>query len=353
MDFKNLKVSDIIIHQIYKRNEKSEIIQPFISKKIIELDAKGMLEFQTRIIESCGDNSHSAEMKIKDDSKDSLFQNAATLLTLKSKSFVQQSEIFAHKLADAQSSRKYPDGLLVIFTGTVGKNNLRYTGLLKAEPQHGFSKQDDGDTISLKYLDDLVLTPAQKYYKLGIYIEKKESKSSSLRNKDDFSIIVYDQKLTEKETRLGSIYFYESFLGCEFAPTDKKLTQDFYDLTKTFIKNNFTEEEERLDMLNSLYTYLKNDLSTLVSPKDFSDKYIIPEKKDKFEVFFKEQKFPARSINKDTSYIQNKLKRRTIKFNSKVTITAPSESFEKLVHIESKTDTETFLKIFGVIEELK
>ncbi|MDL5246624.1 nucleoid-associated protein [Leptospira weilii] len=353
MKFNNLKVNDIVIHQIFKRTDQTNIVDPFISKKPTILPEKGLEEFRSRIIEACGDESHSSVMEIKKDSEESTFQQSAMILRDDIDEFVKKSSFFAHKLTEAQSSRRYPGGLIVVFRGTVGSSYQQFVGLLKAEAQHGFSKKETKDSLILEYFDDLVLTPAQKYYKLGIFVEQNKTKSKGLRDKKDFSAIVYDYKMTARETRLGSIYFYETFLGCEFSPSDKKLTQDFYENTREFIKQKYDDTEERVDCFNSLYVYLKVDKGGHVSTKDFGDKYIKEEHKDDYVNHMKNNKFPARSVNKDLAYIQNKLKRRSMRFTSKVSITAPAAQFNELVQINGIKDGFTDLKIKGIVEEIK
>ncbi|MDI7158460.1 hypothetical protein QMM53_18370 [Leptospira santarosai] len=82
MKFNNLKVNDIVIHQIFKRTDQTNIVDPFISKKPTILPEKGLEEFRSRIIEACGDESHSSVMEIKKDSEESTFQQSAMILRI-------------------------------------------------------------------------------------------------------------------------------------------------------------------------------------------------------------------------------------------------------------------------------
>ncbi|TGK54256.1 nucleoid-associated protein [Leptospira bouyouniensis] len=354
MQIKNLKIEKLIIHQIFQRTDKGDIQPPYISKKLTSLDKEGMEQFVSRIIEACGDNTHSAEMDIDKEDDSSAFQKSISLLfSSSSREFISGSEFLANKLTDAQSSRKYTGCILVVFKGTVGKENNGLIGLLKAEPQGGFTKKEEDNAIVLEYFKDLVLTPANKFYKLGLFIEKKNISKTSPYQKKDFVSLVYDHKLTAKETRLGARYFYETFLGCQFSPSDRKLTQDFYESTKSFINDNYIDDEERLDMLNSLYTYMKVDQSSVISISDFSKRYIEEDLKDVYLQKLISEKIPARSFNKDLSYISSKLKRRSMRFNTKVSISAPADKFDSLIQIEKSEENETTLKIQGKIEAIK
>jgi len=62
--------------------------------------------------------------------------------------------------------------------------------------------------------------------------------------------------------------------------------------------------------------------------------------------------FPSRAIAKDISLIERNLRLRRLSFNTKVKVTAPSDSFNDLVIIESCDEPNyTRLKIKGKIKE--
>ena len=353
MDIKNLRIDRIIIHQIFKRNDKSEIVPPFISQRLAELDREGSEQFSARVVEALGDDSHSAEMNIEKVDEGSAFQHGVDLIFRKKPEFIKGTAFFANKLAEAQTTRRYPGGILVVFSGRVGRSDTRFFGLLKAESQGGFTKKVDGNALELEYFKDLVLTPANKFYKIGVFIEKSRSDKKAPYKPEDFHSLVYDYKLTATETRLGAIYFSEVFLGCKFALSDKKQTQDFYEYTKAYINDNIENQEDRLDLHNSLYSYLKVDQSPVISANEFAKRFFPLGQRDDYQKSLKDSGVGTRNINKDLSYIKSKLRRRSMRFNTKVAITAPADQFDKLVKIVRTKANSTTIEIKGEIEAVK
>jgi hypothetical protein len=67
VSFANLVIEKIILHQIYERNEAREIVAPFYSQTLTNLDVRGLNVLQERIVDALGNNSHSIEMNISND----------------------------------------------------------------------------------------------------------------------------------------------------------------------------------------------------------------------------------------------------------------------------------------------
>ena len=103
------------------------------------------------------------------EAEDIAARGAAIVLTTDGE-FVRQSHAFADKLAEAQTSRQYPGGLVVVFDGSVGRESLPFFGVMKAELHEGFLKQDD---LQATFVQDLFLTPKTKLYKIGMFVASK------------------------------------------------------------------------------------------------------------------------------------------------------------------------------------
>jgi len=264
--------------------------------------------------------------------------------------FIEESKKIVHKLIEAQSSRKIPGGIVVIFDGSVGYNNRRYCSIIKAEIHSGFRKiVDKKSGLAMDYVSDLLLTPQQKLYKIGVFIHDKDS--GPVTNPSEILAYVYDYNMTAMETRQIAIYFYETFLGCIISPTDKKLTQDFYLFTKQFIDEAEIDDDEKVDLNYGLYTYLKIDRGGTVKTTEFADRFFNnDELKENYQKFMREKKFPGRAITKDLTYLKNKLRRRSMFFTSNIKITGPAESFSENVKIVNQDDDKTVLSISGKIK---
>lgn len=349
--FANLIIKRIIIHEVFCRNDNRDIKSPKLSKELTSLVTEGIDVFNERIISALGDDSHSMEMEIIHDDNESVFQISASVINEDDGKFVSISQKLPLKLAEAQISRNIPGGILVIFDGTIGPNNLNFIGIIKAEIHSGFLKEEKTDSLRIKFIADLLLTPQQKLYKIGFFIEKNKSKiSKTHRSPIDFDAYVYDHNMTSSETRQAAKYFYETFLGCKIAPSNKKQTSDFYYYTKEFIDSLSIDDEEKVDLHTSLYTYLKLSQKQTINIKEFSEEFMTKKLKSDYLAQMEEKGVTKHNISKDITYIKSQLRRRKLSFTSKVKIIAPSDNFEDLVKIEEYSDDHTSVRIKGRIE---
>lgn len=351
--FENFRIDRIIAHEIFKRDENRQVVEPEYSNELTTLEGRGLITLQDRIISSLGQGSHSLKMDVVSDGVDSTFQKAANIVDSNDDKFVNISKELTYSLARAQFSRRIPGGVVVLMDGLTGADSYKYVLIIKAEIHSGFNKTTDGQKLILEYLSDLLLTPQQKFYKIGIFIEKESSNGDEeIRSSDEFETFVYDHNIKAKdEEHKAAQYFYESFLGCAFSPTNKKLTKDFYYHTKKFINNSDVEDDQKVDLHNSLYVYLKVSQNQTIKTSDFANEYLGTDLKDRYLDYMETKEFPQNSIMKDISYLKRKLKKRRIKFTSDVQLVAPSNNFDQLVKITQTNTTKTFLEIEGVIKD--
>jgi hypothetical protein len=333
--FVNLRIHKIIAHEIFHRNEDREIVAPKYSNDFTKLDQNGLIVLQERIINVLGNESYSIEMTIDQYDTNSTFDICMRLLDFNDEHFKELSRELPNKLAQAQTSRKIPGGVVVAFKGLIGQSNHRFIGIIKAEVHSGFSIIEKGDKLLLNFLSDLLLTPQQKLYKIAIFIEKKYKGNSKILNTpDNFKVFIFDHNMTRLETQQAAQYFYETFLGCSFSPSNKKLTSDFYHKTKEYIDSLTLEEEKKIDLNTGLYTYLKVSQKSIVEVVEFAEEYVEEKNRDEYMHFMYDQGIPTHAIKKDLTYLKYKLKRRNLKFTSNVKIIAPSEQFDDLVNIK-------------------
>ena len=328
------------------------MMNPRYNNTLTSLDELGLQTLQNRIINALGDNSHSIEMDVVNSSEDSTFQFGAQLLSSVDSDFIEISKKIAYRLAENQSSRGIPGGIVLIFSGTTGIKDSKTWGIIKAEIQEGFVKEHATDSILLRYITDLLLTPQQRLYKLGMFIEIGEDLENDLRDPKDFKNFVYDHNMTRNESQHAAYYFYRDFLGCNYSPTDKKLTQDFYFETKNFIKSTELTEEEKGELNTALFTYMKVSQEQIIHVEEFADEYLPTEElKQEYINFMELKAFPTHAVGKDLAYIKTKLRQRKVTFSSNVKIIAPADEFSNLVDISPDLENEqTIVKIKGFVQ---
>jgi len=348
-EFTNFTINRIITHEIFKRNSEREIVDPIISTLLTELSNDGKQELATRIVEAVGQDSKSVEMEIDQNDDGSVVHSVQQIMEQSSnESFIEMSKVITMKLVHAQTTRSLPGGIVVLIDGTTGVGSNKFVAVIKAELQGGFQKSTNN---TIEFVKDLLLTPQQKLYKIGIFLD---STQNNLRS------FVYDHNMSKSLESGMAAYFYDAFLGCKVAHTDKYYTNRFYHETKEFIDDasRFTDDE-KFDLHTHLYSYLKSDLST-ISLTDFADQYISDtDKRDAYITHMQDSVDTdgfTRSITKDLSDIKSKLRIRKLTFSNKVKISAPSDSFDENIRVLGETEDQngnfkTTLEIAGKISD--
>jgi hypothetical protein len=252
--------------------------------------------------------------------------------------FLAESREVPNALAEAQTSRQYPGGVVVVFSGTVGATAKRMLGIIKAEVHSGFLRETVQGRLRLKFLDKLLLTPQTKLYKIGMFIENDQAAELP---EEKWHAFIYDDGMSARDRYGAAQYFYESFLGLTFPQSSARQTKAFHDLTKSFVRDLDVPEETKLQLNNALVTYLKADQSPTVSVPTFSQNYFdTPEVREAYEQFMLASGFPNAAIHKDLADVERSLRLRKLLFTRDVKITAPADAFEDLIQIRTVDATE-------------
>lgn len=336
----NMEINRIILHKIHQRRSSDIVEIPTYNDSLTQLDLDAMCTFKERVVQALGSDSNSVEMDITEVSQDSTFDYIKRSIVANEQDFIELSKKTALKLASSQKTLKIPGGIFIMFDGTIGLNNNRFLAIMKAETQEGFTlKTDDNSPLTLSHLRELFLTPQQKLYKIGIFIEVD----------NNYKAIIYDKNLSKGRKSEAAKYFYEGFLGCSQNSNSKVLTKKFYTETQDFInKNKDITPNEKLRLNNALNTYLLGSRQNIISCNEFSDLYLDDEYKDNYTNHMESCDIPQTTIIKDTSSIESIMKNRKIFFKNNIKLVGPSDKFEDVVSVEIN-DTETIIRIRDVI----
>jgi len=346
--FANFKASKIILHQIYERDSNKQVVVPTLSKDVITLKGQALETLNGRIVEAVGNASHSIRMEISDTGEQSCFNSVKRVLNdEKDSEFINLSTDFPIKLTAAQMSRKIPGGMVVVIKGKIGSASHPCVIIIKAERQDGFtSGVNSKGIITLDFLENLLLTPYQKFYKIGIFI-----KTGTNETTNDFEVYVYDHNMTLKDTNNAALYFYNGFLGLTIPVTAKFLTKQYFEYTRDFINSMPIDDGQKLDLQTGLYSYLKVDQTNIVSTKTFAEKYLEEKYRDKYLSYMTSMDFPDNAITKDLELLKNSLKQRKITFSTDVKVTAPADKFSELIEVIGTNSEGTTLRIKGKIRD--
>ncbi|MDD5387761.1 MAG: nucleoid-associated protein [Gallionellaceae bacterium] len=339
MPFQNLSINRLIIHEVFRRGEVRELVEPRYSSQLIELDTDARDELQLRITSALGHASHGVEMTICDATENSTWVVSKAIIASQEHDaeFVAKSQIIASKLAAAQTARTIPGGIVVVIDGTAGHPAQQFMCVIKAEPHGGFTKRESEDgNLLLEYLRDLILTPQAKLYKIGAFSKQDATTSTNPVATDGWRAFLFDDLITTGNKLGAAQYFYESFLGLTFPTNSAFQTKQFHSYTKEFIRSASVSEEKKYDLLNALTTYLKTDQAATVQVQAFATNYLhTPELRDAYTTHMAQKKFPMTAIHKDLAEVKSALRQRKLFFSNNIKLTAPADQFEDHVRIRS------------------
>lgn len=341
MHLVNMEIERIIIHQIYQRDEDGKKITPLRSHEFTRFEVSAMNEFKSRVRDALGDDSKAVQMEIVNQGPRDLVSLIDTMSEQNDDDFAVSSYDIATKLTEAQQRKSIPGGIVVVFQGKQGHPASDFLGVIKAEVHSGYQKEQDPKTkeISLKFVEEVLLTPGQRLYKTTAFFKKPNHVNEAGKDEDmneKWSVMVSDYQISKADGKAAAEYFYSDFVGCGYPQTSARTTKHFFDATREFIQDMDTSVEEKYDLFNALTTYLKVDTSSSISASDFAEKYFEDiDTQDEYVAHIKALDLPTTSFTKDIKHIESSLKIRKVNFGGKVKLTAPSDAFLDLVSIET------------------
>lgn len=330
MPLLNLVINRICLHEVHRRPDGGAAMQPTYGQGLLNLPAEALSAFRSRVAAAFKSNSQCMDMTIRSHGQGSVLSNGVQLLASPNPEFVQQSQLFADALANAQTSRQMPGGLMVVFDGTVGTASTSFFGVMKAELHEGFIKTSD---LQAQFVSDLFLSPKTKLYKIGIFISDGASPRPELPN--GWNAIVYDSAMTASQRDNAATYFYSSFLGLDIPENAAQQVRKFFEQTRTFIKNSNLAEEDKVDLYNGLYSYLKLDRGNTVQTSHFAETFMDVDLADQYLSHMNREGFPTTAISKDLSEVAGSLRLRRIKFPRAITLSGPPDAVHDLVSVET------------------
>jgi hypothetical protein len=353
-EFKGMVIKQLTAHTVFARSKDKELVPPDCATDLIELAQDALDLIQVRITDALGSTSHGVEMAIQNSEQESFMQRAASMMHSPRAAFVAESQTLAHKLAEAQTSTRWPGGVVIVMSGTVGGQSKPFVAVIKAETDKGFNVTEKDGKITLELIKKMLLSETQRLYKVGILVEIN-SAPADLDGKylpENYRAFLFDHLLTTTETKAAAAYFYSAFLGLSILSSSRRQTQVFFEETKNFINTVPLEEEDRYNLREALRTELRSNAPTL-SGKAFAEAHLPEEHRKAYLNHLSSKGFPDQAVLKDNEYIKLKLRRpRNVVFSSGVSIRVPADqTLKELVEISAAADGFTSVKIKGVVSE--
>lgn len=328
MILENMTVRRVCLHEVYKRREDKTIAPPTYGAGLLELDARGMAAFRSRVLAAFKADAQCMEMTIARHEDGSVAANGHEMVGQDTAGFVQTSRLIADRLAEAQVSRQIPGGLVVVFDGTVGDPAVRFFGVMKAELHEGFLR---GANLQATFVDSLFLTPKTKLYKIGMFVANEAGVPAM---PDGWSATVYDSQLTSSQRDGAATYFHSVFLGLDIPENNAHRVKQFWEKTRDFINSAPVDQERRFDLFNSLTSYLKTDRSPTIQVGQFAEQYLGDDLGEDYREHMRRERFPTRAITKDLTEVAGSLRTRKFRFPNSVQLTGPAEAIRDMVSVQ-------------------
>lgn len=347
MEFRNLKISKGAFHQIFPRVQKDEIVPPYYSSTCEELGEEGKNILHKRITKAFGNDAHSLKMEIEDVGEESVYTKIVNYWNSKhdENDFLNLSKELTWSLAVTQDTRQYTGGVVIVIEGTVTRNDNRYICIIKADIHDGLNIKNNEGVKKLGYIDNLLLTQAQKMQKIGLFIDK--SKRIGIIEPKEIEAYIYDINTDRNSTLNKAEYFYSRFLGLKMSSDNDVMTNNFYRYTREFINE---QESLSSSVKNALQTQLINYMNytanLTLNVGVFAEEYFSEgEMQDDYIRFMSAHSMPEHDIVRDLSLLN--INKRNLWFENAIKLQAPTESFARNVEISEDKDGNTIVKIKG------
>lgn len=347
MPLENLQIRRVCLHEVYRRADDQTLVPPTYGSGLLNLDQRAMGAFLSRVHSAFKADAKCMVMRIERAGPGSATECGDGLLRASDAAFVSDSRAFADLLADAQRARTVPGGVVAVFDGTVGNPAQPFFGIMKAELHEGFLKSNN---LQATFIENLFLTPKTKLYKIGIFARRPNT--TGLEN--GYVPTVFDSQLTASKREGAALYFHGHFLGLEIPEDAAHQVRKFFEHTREFIAAAPMPEDQKVDLYNGLYSYLKLDQRPTIQVGEFADTYMTEDLGDDYREQMRRRGFAEQAIDKDLSEVAGRLRLRRLRFPRRIALSGPPDAIDDLVTIDSirgeAGNTWTRITIKGPIE---
>ena len=325
MNLNQVDVNRIIIHRVHKKREEDDHGFAEYSEELFDF---GVLELETlkdRIATAFGKSKRFFKLEIARSEDDSFFGNATRMKNCSVNDFILYSKNIADLLSQSHDRRTIPSGLLLVMDGLY--NNAHFVLIIKAELQEAFTIKEVDNHKLIELVNDLFLSPAKDFYKIGYLIEDS---NDAIQPNDLYSCYMYDDNFSSGKRDLAE-YFYSNFLGFTTNKNDKLITKNFHDDMFSFIESNVQSHEDKKGLKNAVNALYRENTTGVINPQEFADQHLSDEL---LRLFGTEigSNYPS-SFNKDLSLVDRRLRRGQIRLVRELRIEGPAEAIENNVSV--------------------
>lgn len=328
----DLTIDRITIHNVHQKTDSDEVHG--FPEYTDDVFVFGEIELETlkkRIGAAFSKSKRFFKLEIEKSDRNSFYSYSKDMKGCSVDRFIELSKSICDLLAASHTKKTIPAGILMVIDGKV--NLKHFVLVVKAELQEAFLiKETENSTKLIELVNELFLSPAKDFYKLGMVIEERNDNTAP---NDLHSCFMYDDHFHSGSKDLAE-YFYSNFLGFRTSTNDKLLTKNFYENTKSFINSNVVGFDDQRGLVKALDSFYREDVTGIVNPREFGETYFENDVLRLFETEV-ESKYPH-SFTKDLTLVDRRLSRGQIFLANELKIEGPSDSIANVDILSKNID---------------
>lgn len=335
-DLGRLRIDKIIVHEIPVRPSRGGGSQPVLSDRDSDLTQELKNFFRERITESLASAAY-------DVCFDPTSTSPVPLLVLdnlgaRTTSFVDMSKQLASHLHNCQTGVN-PAGVLTVVQASI--ESIPSLAILKLEKEEGVrvrqQQHQDGVTLSIEHIRDLMLTAKTKVFKVGLFVQEGTELET-------IHGVVSDKQRGLRPTTEVASFFLEKFLGCQLREAPEITTKRFYAATEAFINQSVADPLAKARYQIGLLAALSSEEAD-VSPRVFANRFMQLGDRQKYIEWLEASGVPVQPFPKNIALLEPQLHRIHLGFASGISLLATPESFDRHVTMMSLEDGRTRVQV--------
>jgi hypothetical protein len=335
IEIEQLHIDRIVIHRVHKKSDTDSYGYVEYSENLFSFGVLELSSLRSRIGNAFSKAKRFFKLEIEKNDENSFYGYSKQLRGASEKGFLETSKSIADLLAISHNTRTIPAGLLLVMDGFFARKH--FVLVIKAEIQEAFIIKEMDNKKLVELVNDLFLSPAKDFYKIGFMVEEK---SESNKPNEFYSCYMYDDNFSSGKRDLAE-YFYKDFMGLSTSKNDALLTKNFRNDIFEFIENHvdgFDNTKGLKSALNSLY---RENTTGIINPQEFAETHF---SEDLLRLFGSEiaSKYPS-SFTKDLILVDKSLHRGHVKLVDDLKLEGPIDSIGNVSVSSGKNfDFETF-----------
>lgn len=322
IEIDEIEINRIIIHRVHKKTDSEDFGFAEYSENLFSFGALELDTLKSRIGTAFSKAKRFFKLEIAKTEDNSFYGYSRTMKNANNEGFLELSKSISDLLAMSHNKKTIPAGLLLVLDGYLHRKH--FVLVIKAELQEAFTIKEFDNQKLIELVNDLFLSPAKDFYKIGFIIEDTNDLTPP---NDLYSCYMYDDNFSSGKRDLAE-YFYNDFLGFQTNRNDKLVTKRFKDDLFQFIESNVVSFDDKRGLKNAVNTLYRENTTGIINPQEFAETHF-PE--NLLRLFGSEigSNYPT-SFTKDLTLVERSLTRGHLRLVDDLKIEGPLDAIDNV-----------------------